>query len=929
MLFDFEIAHYLYRVAFLYEKIHNSPYKARAYFKAALAVDGYSTNIEKLHCEGKLRTLPSIGVSIEKNINEIIQTGHLTLIDELLGNIPASIFSLFEHANIKDKLLKTLINNKILDFTLISNIIEQGTAYLSSTDIELLSKALKDYNSRQFQYAQVYELAKELILFMQNSQLIHNVSISDDLFSHKEVLAAGDIICTLTSDFNVMLDRVRNFPFFNFVSADDKKIILERFGIQFQIHILSEEEFGKKMQELQTIQRGKEIQIDNKKIVPHFYGDLHLHTDWSDGLHSIEQMRDMALELGYSYIAITDHSQSLKPSGMSELDTLTQIKKIRSMNTESAIPILSGIEVDILADGSLDLPDNILKEFDIVIASIHSHFNQGTFVLMDRIEKALSNKYVNVLAHPTGRLLGRPGKPTVQRKEMELIFDSLLQFCKNHNVALELNCFPERFDLSLDNVKKAIKAGVKISIGTDSHSMYHMECAKYALEAFKFINVPVEAVLNYQPLADLKKILTAKRNSDKRDIASIFEEKFKDFKHYFSDNKDILSGHIKSVGIDLTGSEEKASGFATLSGTFVETIPVLTDDEMVERILKVKPDIVSIDSPLSLPQGRCCGNKNCDCAKHGIMRYCELTLKRFGIGVYPCLIDSMVNLTMRGMKLSERLRKLGLNVIESYPGVAQDMLHIPRKRKGLELLLSGMKNFGIKGIREDITHDEADAITSALVGYFYLDHKYVGMGNKEEDYLIVPKLETDLTGKGIIIGLVGRIAAGKTTVAEYMCFKYGFSSMRYSKVIAEKYNVSGREKLQQIGFEISKDKVKQKELSDIMISKMKKGENYVIDGIRQTVDYETLLSEFGNKFTMLYIEAPFQARSNRYCKSNPNVSKDEFAEIDAKPVEGAIGNVSYKSNYKIDNNKNYRELMKKLDSFFTKLTKQTINGGEN
>jgi len=918
-VFDFEIARYLYRVAFLYEKIHNSPYKARAYFKAALAVDGYSKDVIKLYYEGKLQSLPSIGVSIEKNINETVETGHLKLIDELLGDIPDTIFELYEHANIKDKLLKILISHKIFSFTHISNILEQYVDYLSLSETFILSSALKSYKSLHFQYAQVYELANELILLMQESGCLSAVHMSDELYFHREILFSGNIICTIATDFNSFLLDIQAISSFLFVSSNKNEIILERFDIPFKIYVLSENEFNSKIQELQNGRSKIKLITDNKKIVSHFYGDLHLHTNWSDGLHSIEQMHDMAVELGYSYIAITDHSQSLKPSGMSELDTQIQIKKIREMRQKNTVHILSGIEVDILADGSLDLPDSILREFDIVIASIHSHFNQPPFIMMDRLSKALNNKYVNILAHPTGRLLGRPGKPTVTRDEIQLDFDYLIQLCHANDVAMEINCFPERYDLSIDNAKKAIQEGVKIAIGTDSHSMYHMSSIKYALEALKFMNVPEEAVLNCQPLDKLKQILSVRRSTDINETIDVFGKKFKNFNHYFSDNDGILLGRIKTIGIDLTGSEEKPSGFAVLSGTVAETFPILTDDEMVEHISDVKPDIISIDSPLSLPMGRCCGDKNCECAKHGIMRYCELTLKRFGIGVYPCLIDSMVNLTMRGINLASRLCGLGFNVIESYPGVTQDLLHIPRKRKGLELLLSGIKNFGIEGMRDDITHDEADAITSALVGYFYLDNKYTGLGNEKENYLIVPKLETSLSGKGIVIGLVGRIAAGKTTSAEYLCFRHGFTPMRFSKVIGEKYNVSGRVDLQRIGNEIAKNPVKQKELSDIMISRMKEGENYVIDGLRQVIDYENLSSALGNRFFLVCIESRFTTRTKRYCKDDKNVSKDEFIKYDEDPVEKAIAKISTMSKYNIINNRSYKELMNALDSVLLRL----------
>jgi len=912
-MFDFEIARYLYRVSFLYDKIHNSIYKSRAYFKAAMAVDGYSNYIETLYLENKLRSLPFVGTSIVNKIGEIIEKQNLSLIDDLLGDIPVTIFDLYEYANINDRLFKKIISLNMFGFESISNMLKSYGQCLSFSETKVLSLANKIYEARKFQYAHAYELAMELILSLQNSNLVDDVSLSDALYLKKESVKTGDIICTLKKDYNLLMKYLQNLSAFKFISSTENNVLLERFGINFNIFILSKNEFKIKILEEQRKENTFSCKTDLN-----LYGDLHLHTNWSDGLHSIEQMRDMAINLSYNYIAITDHSQSLKPSGMSELDTLMQIKKIREINKNSPIPILSGIEVDILADGTLDLPDSILKEFDIVIASIHSYFNQPPFILMDRIEKALSNKYVNILAHPTGRLLGRPGKPTVIRKEMELDFDNLLKLCKNYNVALEINCFPERFDLSLEKTIKAVSNGVRISIGTDSHSMYHMNCAKYAISALEYAGIPKEAVLNCQPIDKLREILKEKQSHDQVDTVSVLEEKYKNFKHYFSGNNDIINGLLKVVGIDLTSSEKKASGFAILSGTAAETVAVLTDDEMVKRISEIKPSIISIDSPLSLPEGRCCSDKNCECSKYGIMRQCELLLRHFGIGVYPCLIDSMVNLTARGMNLTNRLRSLGFNVIESYPGVAQDLLHIPRKQKGLEFLLNGMKNFGIEGIRGNITHDEADAITSALVGYFYLDNKYVGMGNEKEGFLIVPKLETDLQDKGIVIGLIGQIAAGKTTVAEYLRFKYGFISMRFSKLIEEKYHVSGRDDLQRVGLEIANDFAKQKELSDFMLNKIKEKENYVIDGIRQVVDYENLSSSLGKRFKLIYIDAPYNAREKRYRNLEPNISAEKFKEIDTRPVEMSIVKIICFNNYILNNNKGYKELIRQMDTFLLK-----------
>lgn len=179
----------------------------------------------------------------------------------------------------------------------------------------------------------------------------------------------------------------------------------------------------------------------------------------------------------------------------------------------------------------------------------------------------------------------------------------------------------------------------------------------------------------------------------------------------------------KVVGIDLTGSEKRASGIASLwENGQVQTIRLKTDEEIVTEVLVAKPDLISIDSPLSLPE---------DPTK--IYRECELTLKRRGIGVYWCLLPSMEKLTRRGIGLAGLFRKYGHRVIESYPGAAQDILGIPRKSKGVQLLAEALAEYGIKGDLA-VSHDELDAITAAIVGQLYLEGKYEALG-----CLILPK----------------------------------------------------------------------------------------------------------------------------------------------------------------------------------------------
>jgi predicted nuclease with RNAse H fold len=209
--------------------------------------------------------------------------------------------------------------------------------------------------------------------------------------------------------------------------------------------------------------------------------------------------------------------------------------------------------------------------------------------------------------------------------------------------------------------------------------------------------------------------------------------------------KKVKGPHNAIIGIDLTGSEVRPSGFAVLHGdNTLETQQINTDDEIVVLCKKYKPLLVSLDSPLGIPKGRrSCFDDDPGRYTYGIMREAERELKRRGVNVYPCLIPSMQRLTHRGMCLAKRLRKCGIKVIESYPGAAQDIMQIPRKHAGLPYLKDGLKEFGMKEGRwykENVSHDELDAITSAIVGLFYLAGKYEGLGNDKEEYLVIPKI---------------------------------------------------------------------------------------------------------------------------------------------------------------------------------------------
>lgn len=193
-------------------------------------------------------------------------------------------------------------------------------------------------------------------------------------------------------------------------------------------------------------------------------GDLHTHSEWSDGTSTIEAMARAARSRGYRYLAVCDHSPHLGvTNGLDARRLLEQAREIDTVNrTADGIRLLKGVEVDILADGSLDLPDEVLRRLDIVVASVHSRFHMDAGEMTRRVVRAVAHPHVHVLGHPTGRLIGRREPYAL---DMAAVFDA----CKRHGTAIELNGHPERLDLSDRHCREAKSAGVKVAVDTDAH----------------------------------------------------------------------------------------------------------------------------------------------------------------------------------------------------------------------------------------------------------------------------------------------------------------------------------------------------------------------------------------------------------------------------------------------------------------------------
>ncbi len=231
-------------------------------------------------------------------------------------------------------------------------------------------------------------------------------------------------------------------------------------------------------------------------------GEVHMHTVETDGKNTIEEMAEAAKQQGYKYIAITDHTKNLAfANGLDDARAVQHIARIRAANDQiKGITVMAGAEVDILADGELDLSDEVLAQMDVVVASVHSAFNQEPQQMTDRLLRAIENKNVSILGHPTGRLL-------LRRDAYPFDMDAILKAAAKNKVAMELNAYPDRLDLNDVHLRMARDRAVKIVINTDAHHTSHFEKIKYGILQARRAWLTPQDVLNTLPEKEFRKAM--------------------------------------------------------------------------------------------------------------------------------------------------------------------------------------------------------------------------------------------------------------------------------------------------------------------------------------------------------------------------------------------------------------------------------------
>jgi DNA polymerase (family X) len=276
------------------------------------------------------------------------------------------------------------------------------------------------------------------------------------------------------------------------LAAGTEEQVYQRLGLPY-IEPTLREDRG----EVEAALAGKLPKVLEQKQIR---GDLHTHTNLTDGLASLEEMLQTASTFGYDYYAVTDHAPNLAMQRMTDEKILAQRDRLRGLQNQHEMTLLHGTELNIDPDGGVDWPDEFLKGFDLTVASVHSHFTQSRDEMTQRVIRAMENPYVSVIGHPTARLIGK-------RPPVELDFEAVFEAAARTGTALEVNSFPDRLDLKDEHVLWARRYGVKFAVNTDSHAPVHLALMRFGVATAQRGWLTKDDVINTWPLAKLRRFL--------------------------------------------------------------------------------------------------------------------------------------------------------------------------------------------------------------------------------------------------------------------------------------------------------------------------------------------------------------------------------------------------------------------------------------
>jgi DNA polymerase (family 10) len=569
-----EIAAVLKEVADLLEIQDANPFRVRAYRNAVRTVQTQAIPLRKLVADGAdLTELPAIGKEMARHIEELVQTGQATVLQELTEQVPASLVQLMRLPGLGPKKARKLWDE--LGIETIEELEKMARAGLIATlpgfgqkTEQTILEGIERYRRRvgRFGLLEVDELLKPLLEHMSGAKGLDRLEVAGSYRRRLETIGDIDLLASGAAPGDLM-QRLADYSGVakTLVLGETKTSVSLRSDLQVDLRVVPAESYGaalvyftgSKEHNIKLRQRAldrglrvseygvfripegatdeslasegemvageteedvyaavglpwifPEMREDRGEIkaaetdrlpnlieIRDILGDLQMHSTWSDGKNTIEEMLETCASRGYEYLAMTDHSKSLAMIGGLDAARLTQqweeIDEIAARHEE--ICILKSMEVDILKDGTLDLEDDMLEQLDLVVVSIHSFFNLSQAEQTDRVLAALHHPQVNVLAHPTGRVINR-------RDPIQLDIDEVLRAAADLGVAVELNAHPSRLDLKDTHLMRARELGVKIVISTDAHRAAELDLMHYGVEQARRAWLESDDVLNTLPL---------------------------------------------------------------------------------------------------------------------------------------------------------------------------------------------------------------------------------------------------------------------------------------------------------------------------------------------------------------------------------------------------------------------------------------------
>ena len=518
--------------------IKGDRFRSRAYNMAAQRVRTLTEDVRRIRERGELEEIPGVGKSIAAVIEEVLDTGQSTQLEDLREALPTGVRDLMELEGIGPK--KALRFQQELGIATIDDLeaaIKAGRlrdlkGFGEKTEENLL-RSIEEFRTRQgrFLLGAVLPVIEEILSYLSSSEAVLEAEVAGSARRRMETVGDLDILAASLEPEKAVERFVTMPPVTRVLSQGTTKstVVLEK-NLQVDLRVIPPEDYGAALQyftgskehnvELRTIavkmgyklseyglferdtnrvvasrteeeiyralgmdpippelreNRG-EIEADAEGRLPELVevgdirGDLHVHTKWSDGTATIEEIASRCAELGLEYFAVCDHSKSLGIArGLDEKRLREQGAEIDRLNEGlESFTVLKGFECDIKADGSLDLPDKALKDLDFLVASVHSGFKATVEEMTERIVGAIHNDYVSCIGHPTGRLIQK-------RQPYELNLKEVFDAAAAQGVMMEINAFPDRLDLDDVNSRAAMERGLVMSIGTDAHTLGQLD----------------------------------------------------------------------------------------------------------------------------------------------------------------------------------------------------------------------------------------------------------------------------------------------------------------------------------------------------------------------------------------------------------------------------------------------------------------------